>query len=206
MRAGLRTRGALLAVLGAAGGCTVATIEPMPLAGPAPEVIAVWPAVAPAGQPFAAELLAGLGPALRARGYRVVSAAVARELLAERGIEPAGDGAPRDLPRAGMALGADAVLVLDVREFAATVGRCDRAAWELGWRLLSVRGHGELWRHEHRGSWARADTDDRDPLRPIGAEPELVPIGGARVPSFRDVADLATHLHRGAFAHLPHRR
>jgi len=183
------------------GGCQ-ATFSPTPLRGPSPQGVAVWPTVATAALPFERDLLAGADAALRANGYRAVAVAVGAQMLAERGLLKAG-AEPADLARVGKELAVDAVLCLDVRAFEVPSGAFDSARWDLGWRLLSTRGHGVLWEHEHHGAWARRDLDTRDPLRPLDAEKEVVPFGGDRQRDFRDVADLAANLHRMALAHLP---
>jgi len=195
----------LWAGLAALGACQVGSVEPVPLRGPAPEVVVVWPMLGTAAQPFAAQLLTGADAALRGRGYRVLAVAVGAQMLAERGLLAADSVEPGDLARVGMELGVDAVLCLDVREFEVSADRFADARWDVGWRLLSTRGHGVQWEHAHHGAWRRSDLDTDNPLRPLDAEPDFVPFGGDRSRNFRDVPDLAANLHRLAMAHLPRR-
>jgi hypothetical protein len=191
------------AALAALGGCQLTTFEPTPLRGPSPQGVAVWPTVAEAAKPFERDLLAGADAALRGRGYHAPSVAVAAQLLGERGLLKPG-AEPADLARIGKELGVDAVLCFDVRQFEVPGGGTFASArWDVGWRLLSTRGHGVLWEHEHHGAWVRRDLDTSDPHRALDAEPDYVQFGGDRQRNFRDVADLAASLHRMACAHLP---
>ncbi len=183
--------------------CTVpsAAPAPVPLRGPVPERIAVWPDVV---GPAAAEPLAnGLDGAVRARGYRVPSRAVGAELLAgvEAGIDD--QGVPQDAVRVGQTLSVDAVLVLVARRFDAEDAPWRGAHWDLSWRLWSTRGHGLLWEHDHRGSWRRTTRDDGDPVPRTDDVLQTVPIGGVAEPSYRDVDELVRTLHRLACERLP---
>ena len=103
----------------------------------------------------------------------------------------------------GILFDVEALLVLEVRQFAAEGDPLRSASWDLQWRLLSTRGHGTLWSYEHHGNWAQRPFADEDPLRRLDAEPEIVPIGGDRARSFRSAAELAAELHQLAMAHLP---
>jgi hypothetical protein len=183
-----------------AASCTFGGVEPIPLAGPPPRAVLVWPRV---GEVFAAyerELLSGLDLALLRRGYQVTSTAVARQLLAERGMLTMPPPAPQ---RVGSELAVDAVLLLDVREFAPVGDRLENASWDLRWELRSAQNDGVSWQFVHRGSWNRSTIVDEDPLRPIDTEPGLVPPATQVSPSFRDAADLAAWLNRLAMDHLP---
>jgi hypothetical protein len=94
--------------------------------------------------------------------------------------------------------------VLRVRNFEVDQDHRFRSArWDFAWELLSTRGRGELWRHEHHGAWFRRDPLASDPHRALDAEPDIVPLGGDRAPNFRDVPELAFALHRMALAELP---
>lgn len=188
--------------------CHVPVITPEPLAGPAPRSIGIWPwSRSPEGPDVAeprtaAALLTDLDRAARSRGYRVPAREVGATLLADAGIAAlptTGDG----LRALGRVLDAEALLVLTVREFAAEGEPLQRARWDLQWQLLSLRGHGTLWSYEHHGAWAQRPFADEDPLRPLDAEPDVVPIGGDRARSCRSVAELAAQLHQLAMAHLP---
>ena len=182
----------------ALAGCRVP--EPaVPLRGPQPDVIAVWPQVPAALAAERALLVTGLDVALRARGYRVMAQAVSDQMLTDAGL--LGEDADRE--RVGRALGADALLQLEVREFAAAGTRPLRAArWDLRWRLVDGKTGAELWSFEHHGTATGNAYDTGDPLRAFDAEPEIVPIGGRGPQGFRDAIDLVSWLHRHAFAHL----
>lgn len=195
----MRTHRAIAVGLAAlAAACRLGEPEPTPLRGPAPAVVAVWPHVAPAFAPVRATLLAGLDAALRERGYRIVTAPVAAEMLAAAGL-----GAGVDPARAGPALGADAVLVCDVRAFAAAGRRpLQEADWDLAWRLVSTRGDGVLWEHRDTGVWSRPRDDGRPPGQPLDALPEVVAVGGGPI-TYRDAEDLLATLHRRALLALP---
>lgn len=190
----------LLAV--AAAGCRVSTIEPVPIAGPTPRSIAVWPLVTdPTGAPVGG-LLEDLDRAARSRGYDVLATAVTYRML----VDEAAPGATpdlRDLPALGRQLGVEAILVLDVRAFAADGEPPRSARWDLGWRLLSTAGRGELWSWEHHGSWRRRPADDDEPLRPPDDAMRPVTLGGDRSPYYRSLRELAADLHRHAMDHLP---
>ena len=198
---------ALALTMSVPGACRLAVIEPEPLAGPVPAVIAVWPVAVTDSGAAADVLLSGLGMAVRGRGYAVVSTAVGRELLVGADLLPP-DGVPRRLAAIGQALSADAVMVLDVRAFESrptSVGGLAEARWDLGWRLLSTRGGGVLWSHVHHGLWRNSDGGGFDPLRRLDALPEIVPIGGDGRWHFGSVRELAAGLHRLAMEHLPRR-
>lgn len=203
----MRLAGSLSGLLALAG-CQFSSVTPVAMRGPAPALIAIWPTV-PA--PFAASeaaLLTGLGDAVSDRGFRIVAPAVARQLLVDAGRwRP--HVAPAELAATGLALGADAVLVLEVRAFesssGARSGHLEVARWDLGWRLLSTVGRGVLWEYSHQGAWRASDGDDFDSLRRLDAPPATVPIGGGRGWSFRKADELAANLHRLALQHLPRR-
>jgi hypothetical protein len=195
--------GLLLLLLGACActtGWRVAAVAPEPFAGPAPRAIAVWPWLDEAASPHAEALLADLDAIVRSRGYRVPSLAMVRQQLADAAVLP---GPPGDLAAVGRILEVDAVAVLDVAQFAADGDPLRSARWALGWRILSTQGRGPLWHHELTGRWDRRDYVDDDPLRRPDAEPDVVPFGGDRAPSFRSVRELAANLHRLAMDHLP---
>ena len=176
-------------------------VDPTPLRGPTPHGIVVWPMVPDAGVPR--DVFAGLDLAVRGRGYEVQSLAVGQQLLAEAGLL---EGDEPDAGKIGPALGVDAVMRLQVGAFAMEGDRSLKSAhWSLHWQLVSTRGGGVLWSHQHQGSWDRRDTDTSDPLRRHDAEPEIVPIGGSSVPNFRDAVDVAAWLHKQAMEHLPRR-
>jgi hypothetical protein len=191
-------------LLGAA--CRFAAVAPTPLAGPVPTTIAIWPAVAADHVAAADALLAGLGDAVAGRGYRVVTAAIARQLLRDAGLWQPDMPAPPDLAAPGRVLFADAVLELDVRAFADEDDgqrRYAAARWDLAWRLRSTAG-GVLWQHEHRGAWQRPREDGGEPPARDGRiEPVL--FGGDRPPVFADRRALLAGLHHLALLHLPPR-
>lgn len=194
----------LLSVI--AGSCRFgAAVEVTPIEGLQPETVAIWP-FAEGGTPADAEVwFTGLADQLGRRGYRVVAPGVAREVLmaSELGVRM------MDTTEVGRALNADALLVLELRSFEARGRKVLReASWDVAWSLVSARGQGRQWQHATRGSWRQADLapleslsgfDEVDDPRPI------VPLGGSRVPSFRDVPMLVAHLHRDAMEHLPAR-
>lgn len=195
----MRARCALaMGVVALAAQCRLGDPEPTPLRGPEPAVVAVWPRLAPEFAPARAALLAGLDGAVRSRGHRVVTVPVAAEMLAAAGMAQSAD--PAD---AGPALGADAVMVCDVRSFTADGERPLQAAeWDLRWRLVSTRGAGELWSWTSRGTWRRPRDDGRPAGEPLDALPEVVAVGGSPV-TYRDAAELCAWLHRSAMLHLP---
>lgn len=185
-------------------------IEPAPFAGPAPRAIAVWPwpELASAAEPWLAaeravaaqQLLAGLDSALVARGYRVQASAVVRELLDE--AEPPPDASP--WAAAGRVLAVDAVLRLEVRQFAVQQSRSgwlQEAQWDLQWRVVATADGATLWSHEYRGAFRRADLEPDRSYRPDDLrEPQSF---GPRPPSFRTTEELLRHLHWQALQHLP---
>ena len=185
------------------GSCQLSGVEPLPIVGDTPEVIAIWP-LATGGEPPDADLwFTGLAVALGRRGYRVLPPAITAQLLRSSDIaENASDDAA-----IGPALRADAVLRLDVRQFeaAGSFGLQD-AEWDLEWRLVSTRGFGQQWSYVHRGYYRQADHQSFDPGRSLDEQyrpRDIVPIGGNRVPSFRNVGDLLLQLNNTAMAHLP---
>lgn len=197
MRCGTALASALLA------GCRIGgSIEPIPLQGPMPDAIAVWPLVAGADdRDTAPALLAGLDRAAVRRGYRVVTSEVARE-MGFAGHAPGAEGPKGDLSAIGQRLDVDAILAIEVVRFTADGSPLRAASWDLRWVLHSTRGGGLLWSFAHSGSWQRP-RDDVDPLRPLDAEPEVAWIGGDRSPSFHDVNELSWWLSRHAMEHLP---
>lgn len=198
LSASSRARALVATVLLALGACRFGDPEPKPLRGPEPAVVAIWPHVAKEFTPARATLLVGLDGAVRARGYRVVTAPVAAELLAGAGVAVDADPAS-----AGLALGADAVLVCAVRSFAAVGERpLQQAEWDLTWRLVSTRGLGELWSWNDRGTWLRPRADGRAPGEPLDALPEVANVGGGPV-TYRGADELCAALHRSAMLHLP---
>lgn len=185
-------------LLVALGACRFGDPEPTPLRGPEPAVVAIWPHIAKEFAPARATLLAGLDGAVRARGYRVVTSPVAAEMLAAAGV-----AADADPAAAGLALGADAVLVCAVRSFAAAGERpLQQAEWDLTWRLVSTRGMGELWSWNDRGTWLRPRADGRAPGEPLDALPEVANVGGGPV-TYRGADELCAALHRSAMLRLP---
>lgn len=189
---------ACAAVLAAA--CTTAP-EPLPVRGELPRTIAVWPDVGAEFAPARDLLLTGMEQALRARGYAVVPAGVARELLHAATL----DAASVTPAASGRVIAADAVLQLVPRAFVAVGAQpLHEATWDLEWRLVSARGGGTVWSCPASGSWRRAIDDGRDPHRALDAPPELVPFGGGPR-NWRDAADLVAALHRQALAQLPPR-
>lgn len=196
----------LVALLGLSTSCSFdADVEPTPLLGDAPQTVAIWPFAA-GGQPPDSEVwFTGLAYQLGRRGYRVIAPGVSRELLLGSDLAVALE----DVEAVGRALAADAVLHVDVRAFESRgEGSLREASWDVAWRLVSTRGQGQQWAHVAHGAWHMADRerlesalgfeDIRGPLPPRS-------IGGPRVPSFRDVAELLAHLHREAMARLPER-
>lgn len=192
-------RGAVLAVALLAG-CAVLAVEPQPLRGEPPRVVAIWPVVDGEFAAVRTLQLSGLDAALRARGYEVIAPDVARELLR---------GGPADATPAtsGPLLACDAVLQFVPHEFVAEGSRPLRHAhWRVEWRLVSTRGGGVLWSWSSAGSWAASHDDGRDPHRALDAEPDYVPFGGRRAGNYRDALELVAALHRAAMARLPRRQ
>ncbi len=184
-----------------AGACQIGGTAPVPFAGPEPQTILVMPP--PTDSPWPPELWPGLARAAAGRGYHVPALAVTSQMLRDAGlVPPAGGG--WDLPVIGRELQADAVLELEVRNFASENDgeRFERARWDLTWRLLATRDGAVLWHFDHHGAWVRP-RDTSDPLRPVQAEPEVVPLFAEHVPTFRGRAELAEWLHRLAMARLP---
>ena len=193
-------------VCAALGGCTLGgQLEPLPLVGDAPQTIAIWPFVA-GGQPPDDELwFTGLAYQLGRRGYRVIAPGITRELLLASDLTASFD----DAATVGRALMADAVLHLELREFnARTSGSLQQARWDIAWRLVSTRGQGQQWTYGSHGRWRQGDRDPIDATRRFDemATPRpIVPIGGHRLPGFRDLPDLLAYLNRGAMERLPAR-
>lgn len=196
-------RGALLMVLVVGVGCTLGPppVELLPVRGPLPRVIAVWPIVE---APFDASrdgLLGGLEAALRARGHTVVPAAVAQELL-DATAAPSPQVAPAELRQR---LGADATLQFVITGFTAEGARPLREAqWDLTWRLVSLHDGGVQWSCTQRGHYV-PPRDVGDPHRALDAEPDVLPIGGDPRLVYRDGRELLAALHRLAMAQLPAR-
>lgn len=190
-----------LAAFAVAAGCTFspAPPAPLPLSGPMPRVVVVWPILPDAFRPHGELLLGSLGAALRARGHTVVPWAVAQELLLDTPV-----AAPQDAPaELRERLGADAALQLVVTDFTAEGTRPLREAqWDLAWRLVSLRDGQLQWSCTQRGHYV-PPRDVADPHRALDAEPDVVPIGGDRRIVYRDAAELIAALHRLAMAQLP---
>ncbi|MFT4513206.1 MAG: hypothetical protein ACI89X_001253 [Planctomycetota bacterium] len=186
------------------GACRIGG-EPLPISGQAPEVIAVWPMAIGAEPPESDLWFAGLTSALLRRGYRVLPPGITAELLRTSDIAASAN----NLEGFGRALRADAVLRLEVRRFDAEGSSgLQHAEWDLKWRLLSTRGYGEQWAFAHHGHYHQADHSTFDPGRSLDehSEPrDIVPIGGARSPSFRNAAGLMANLNNLAASYLPKR-
>lgn len=170
----------------------------VPLRGPTPTAIAVWPELL--GAPLALGV-EGLDNVVRARGYRVPSIAVTRESL--RSLVPVGDEVPDQAARAAVGAGllVDAVLCCEVLRWQVEGEPVRFASWHLRWTLLSTREAGELWRQEHSGSWAQVDPGDAQ--RRLDEETPYLPIGGDRRRAFRSGSELLAQLHLDALATLP---
>ena len=189
----------LMTVLGA---CRLGGVEPLPISGVAPEVVAVWPVAAGGDPPEADMWFTGLSSALGRRGYRVLTPGITRELLGGSDLAVSATEA-----NIGRALRADAVLRLEVREFEADGGTAlQHAQWDLVWHLVSTRGYGEQWSFHHHGNYDQMARDTYDPGRSLDehhAPPAIVPVGGRGPRGFRSPADLLAHLHNQAMEHLP---
>jgi hypothetical protein len=197
----------LLLLLGA---CQIGGVQPLPIAGVVPRVVAIWP-LATGGEPPDADFwFAGLASALGRRGYRVLPQGITAQLLRTSDIadlssddEAIGDEA------IGRALRADAVLHVDVRRFEVDQrSGLQNAEWDLEWRLMSTRGYGQQWIYNHHGHYHQADRVSFDPGRSLDEQHEprdIVPVGGNRMPSFRSAADLLLNLNNTAMARLPQR-
>lgn len=183
-----------------------AQVETSPIRGEVPDTIAIWPLVSGGMPPDADLWFSGLAYHIGRRGYRVIAPGVAREVLLGSDITPSGAD---DWGAVGRALNADAVLLLEVSSFEARpAGALQQASWDLAWRLVSTRGQGQQWTHRAHGRWRQADRDPLDATRRFDAmssPPPLVPIGGHRLPGFRDARDLFAYLHRAAMERLPAR-
>lgn len=187
-----------------AAGCRFGeAVEVTPIVGAPPQTVAVWPLADGGEPPDAALWFTGLASQLGRRGYRVVAPGIAREVLLAADLSDAAT----ELSAVGRALDADALLVFQLRSFDARGrGALREAAWDVTWSLVSTRGLGRQWSHAARGSWRQSDRAPLDSLRgfdEIEDPRPIVPIGGSRVPAFRDVAELVAHLHREAMARLP---
>lgn len=180
--------------------CRIGEVEPLPIAGPVPGVVAVWP-VAIGGDPPGADVwFAGLSSALGRRGYRVLTPGLTRELLKSYELT-------EDLAKFGPALRADAVMQLEIREFDADgTSAVQHANWDLSWRLISTRGFGEQWSFRHQGYYSQAARYQVDPGRSFDEHsdpPIIVPIGGLGPRGFRTPAELLASLHNQAMERLP---
>ena len=195
------SRSSWLVLLALVGCRSTPAPQPVPLRGAAPAAIAVWPWAFGDGAAPTDTAVDGLDAAVRGRGYRVPSLAVTRELLRERAIGAASPPGTVELTTLGQALEADAVVVLDVLRWQCEGEPVRFAGWHLRWRLLSTRGLGEQWQHEHVGSWTQRDPSD--PLRRLDEETPYVPIGGDRRRAFRSAGELLAQLHLDAMATLP---
>lgn len=186
-------------------GCQWFGVAPEPLRGPPPQRILIAPPQSPRGEAAAAALLAnGLEAALRGRGYAVLPYATGADLLAKHRLLPAALGDdPAALPELRQVTGADAVLRLDVRHFAADQDRLlERASYDFGWQLVGLDG-AELWSFALRGDYVRPQEQrPLPPQREVG-DP-MPPLRTADQPQpFRDAAELVAALHKAAMARLP---
>lgn len=168
---------------------------PKMLQGPVPTAVGVHPV--PLTGPAVA--LSGADAALRARGYRALSAAVTAELLGDRLPVP-GDAAT--LRTAGQSAAVDAFLFVEAVRFEVDGAPVRRASWHLRWQLWSVSG-ALLWQHEHVGAWSQREHDAADPLRRLDEEAPFVPFGGREPRAFRSAAELAAQLHLEGLAAMP---
>ncbi|MFK7740263.1 MAG: hypothetical protein AB8H80_08060 [Planctomycetota bacterium] len=194
-----RSRVAAVALLAGVSACRVGSVvEVVPIRGPQPEVVAVWPFI-----DAAEEALPGLSQAVAWRRYDVVPGEMVRALL--QAAEYSGD--PSDTNAIGQAVQADALLELRVlRLELEEVDVLRSARWDLEWKLVSTRGHGVQWRFEHHGVWLRRRDEAFDPTRSLEDQQDardIVPIGGDRTPGFRNSRELMSWLHRHALEHLP---
>lgn len=188
------------------GSCHIGDVEPLPILGEAPAVIAVWP-IAIGGEPPDSELwFAGLSRALSRRGYRVLPHGITAELLRSSDIAFSASS----MEGIGRALRADAVMRVEVHRFDADGSSgLQHAEWDLEWRLLSTRGLGEQWSYTHHGHYHQADRISYDPGRRLDEQHQprdIVPVGGDRRPNYRNAADLFAHLSNLAMMHLPKRQ
>jgi hypothetical protein len=189
--------------------CRVAQVTPTPVAGEIPSTVVVWPHLA-ATTPIAdaAEVLLPLDGALRRRGYQVPSTVVTQRLLADRGhLAVAPDVAA--LQMLAELVGAEAMVVVEVRLLQVDGEPPRNARWDLSWRLLAVSDSDpvrlvERWSHTHHGAWRQAEAD------PLAPEPFERDDGtsfpahrGAGMPNYRNVRELFASLHRMAMDHLP---
>ena len=183
--------------------CQIGGVTPLPIVGDAPQTMAIWP-MAIGGEPPDDEVwFSGLAVALGRRGYRVMPAGITAQLLRSSDLADA----TSDEQALGRALRVDAILRLDVRRFDAD-GRSglQHAEWDLQWRLLSTRGHGQQWSYEHHGLFHQAARASYDPGRSLDEQHQprdIVPIGGSHLPSFRNTGELLMQLNNTAMLRLP---
>jgi hypothetical protein len=175
-------------------------VDPVPFTGPAPRSILVWPSVASDSMVHEDWLLAGVDHALARRGYDVTASVVARQVLADRELTPDAD---RQIGELSIDLAADAALFLIVYQFDAEGDPLHSARWDLAWELRSLRGGGVIWRFAHSGAWNRSMVVEENPLRPLDADPDLVPQKRQVAPNFRDAFELMSWLHHHAMEHMP---
>lgn len=173
------------------------SVEPIALRGPAPASILVWPIAAADPDLPQLVLRAGLDVAVQRRGYRVLTSAVAAQMLADAGVQPD----PTDVAAIRDATGADAVLRLVVQRLEVEGERLQRADWDVAWELTSTVTGARLWEYAHVGHWDRRAPVE---VHPLPREDEAPPVlFGDRRPDFRDASDLMVWLHRFALEHLP---
>lgn len=195
-------RRAALWLLACLGACRIGGVEPLPIRGEVPQVVAIWPLAVGANPPESEVWFTGLASALGRRGYRVVTPGVVREVLSSSDLTAGATDS-----HVGRALRADAVLRLEVRRFEADGARAlQHADWDLAWHLISTRGHGTQWSYQHNGTYHQAARVMRNPGRRLEEQrdmPDIVPIGGRGPRGFRDPAELLAHLHNAALERLP---
>lgn len=199
----MRRVGSLL-LLASLASCRIGGVEPLPLTGEVPQVVAIWP-LALGAEPAEAEVwFSGLSMALGRRGYRVITPGMAREVLGQSDLTA---GATES--HVGRALRADAILQLEVRAFEADgTTALQHAEWDLSWHLLSTRGHGRQWTYRHNGNYHQAARVTFDPNRRLDRQqdmPDIIPVGGRGPKGYRNPSDLLAHLHSLAMEHLPKR-
>jgi hypothetical protein len=202
------TRGWWLGAAMFASGCGAPPVAVTPLRGPAPKGVLVLPPQddTGAGRRDARDLAWFADRALQERGYRALPLDVGFDLARRFGPGPGQPLLPADLLRLGRAAAVDAVLTIDVAAFETEGSRpLQSAQWDVAWTLVGVADAAPLWQYRGRGTWHRAPPDPGDLMRPIDAEPEVVPVGGMRPRDFRDERELAATLHRDAMARLPRR-
>lgn len=173
--------------------------EVIPLRGPKPTSVLVWPLVR--GAVTAPELLHGADQALRRRGYVVRGAAVDRELLVAAGLLALDPTTAEGGAQVRSELSVDAVLVVTCASFAVDVP-LRHAAWDCRWQLWSTAGHGLLWEQNHAGQWQQPHRDERSALERQDDGLRMVQFG-ARSANYRSVAELLVDLHHRALVALP---